>query len=169
MINTDIEQDGDKTLWVPEHEDVILEWQKRYIKTSEGDRGGKQHRAITRPLDIYAAKGQITSTQHRAGKRLTILWVKAAKSPYVQARYKESEGARATMFFPIGMGHTEYREALYSITSIEARKVVHHVCCNDIAASNILTCTSKRSAERKGMLYLRAALDSLVKFFEYEK
>ena len=167
----EIEDIIDKTQFLPDGVPVRTPERKknRTIVVTEGDRGGREYRSLTSPLEFYVAKAQITGRQYRAGKRLHSLWEKGAKSPYVQVQYRlDDGGAKAHSFVPPGFMAVEYRDALYSVGNDNARLVVFLVCCEGIAASRCLPSLTLRSAERKGMHYLREALDTLADHFKYD-
>lgn len=162
----------DETRWLPRSEPILTRARSkaRNVVAVQGDNTGYQLHSLACPLDFYVAKQQITGKQYRAGGRLRLLWAKSVQSPYVQARYDNGEGGGATLsFIPLGMFAVEYRDALYIITSPKARAIAHSVCCEDIPASRVLKMTSRRTAERKSMAYLREALDQLAEYFKHPK
>ena len=168
----DAETPIDKSQCLPDGVPVFTPERKknRTIVVTEGERGGREYRSLTAPLEFYVAKAVITGREYRAGKRLHGLWEKGAKSPFVQVQYRlDDGGAKAQSFAPIGFGAVEYREALYAVKNERARRVVFLVCCEGVFAGKTFPDTvSVRTAKRTGVALLREALGVLADHFKYD-
>ncbi len=166
--------EGDVRFWLPPDLNgkpaVLTAARKRRgdVVTAEGDRGGVERRSIDRPLEYYIAKAQITGTQYRAGLRLHELWAKGSQSPFSQAKYEDgSGGGQRLSFVPTGFAAVEFRLAMAAVPGNNRRDVVYAVCCQDIPASRSMRFSSRRTAERLSMAWLRDGLDSLAKHLQY--
>jgi hypothetical protein len=129
MIETQIDT-IDKTRWIPEGEEVITPEQKRNIVITEGDRGGRQIRALTRPLDYYVAHRHISGNQYRAGERLYKLWhYSILRMRYARMKFGEVIGESDAE--SLALAPRDLLEAYQSITHPKTLDVVRMVCIDE--------------------------------------
>ena len=132
----------------------------------EGRKGGRQYKSIARPiLEYYLATKAITFDQYRAGNKLFSTWKVGHPQAYAQARYNEGSDATVTEFMPIGFLAIEYRAAMNAIRGQNEKEAARMVCVEDLPANRCFRHMSIATAKRRGMLYLRSALDDLCEHF----
>ena len=134
----------------------------------EGERGGVQVQSFAFPLDFYLRKQYISRQQWRAGVRYHNLWRQGCLTGFVQFQYKEGNGGERKMqFLPNGAFALEWRNAQIAIRDVPHRRIAYQVCCEGITLALNPDFSHKRTAQRRGMPLLLAALDDLVEYFEY--
>ncbi len=132
----------------------------------EGERGGMQIQSFAFPLDFYLRKQFISRAQWRAGVRYHRLWKQGCLAGYVQFQYREGDGGeRKTQFVPPGAFALEWRNAQLAIRGVPERRIAYQVCCEGITLALNKDFPSTRTAQRKGMPLLLAALEDLIAHF----
>jgi hypothetical protein len=119
------------------------------------EKGGLQYRRRNDwPLNKYYGRDLITQLQYRAGNKLYRLYVTSSHvhTP-VQMRYDDFGEVLANYERKFEINQ-EYMEAIMAIATAKQRLAVQRVCLDGLPAGR-----------RRGMVYLREGLDSLVKHF----
>lgn len=129
------------------------------------DRGGVEYRSLADPLDTYVACGNISERQYEAAITLRAVWHRSNRSPFAQSRHGDSGRGGLPECLPVGIWTEEYRKAIGSIRGEREREMAHGVCCEYLAASRIVEFKSRRTAQRRGMIHLKSALDQLAAHF----
>ncbi len=175
----------DPTQWLRRNSPVVTpeRLDKGDVELVQSERGGSQVRSFSNPLDFYHAKRIITPQQFDAGNKLHQLWYYGAgSSGYVLMRYthtKSNSDAEAAAL----VAH-EYREAMKAIRGVPQKRVAYNVCCMGETIAQMhevkderlrgkslrdraVKAISARTAQRRCMEQLKAALDDLADHFGY--
>ncbi len=161
--------ESDATQWLPPNHPIVsperlAKGDLRFEEAPEGkiDRGGIEIRSYGEPLFHYALKGIITEVQRQAGERLFVLhhasWA---------ARFKTMQFGhhpKATDLEVSKKLALDYLAAIDAVRGQMQKRVAYSVCCYGEYVGNLVA-SSKRTAERRGIVLLRCALDDLAKHF----
>lgn len=160
-----VQDDGNAAHWLPPNHPLLTP--ERFamgdILAVETDRGGVEVRSYSEPLHHYALKGSISEKQKDAGERLHRLWYYGWAARYRMMRFAEP-AAGADLDTSLVTAR-RYKEAMDAIRGHTERKVAYSVCCFGEYVGNLVA-SSKRTAERRGIVLLRSALDDLTDHFE---
>lgn len=135
---------------------------------SDEVRGGSEHRSFSFPIDYLHRRGRITGKQHRAGSRLYQLWYHGFSAQYTLMRYG-SEGGGGDNYESVRHMAIQYMKAFEAIRGDDQRKTAWEVCCRGSMLSGLSGFASERTARRKALPLLQAALDDLIDHFGFAK
>lgn len=154
------ENEGNKAYHIPKGEDVVLPEQQRFVRTTAGERGGKEHRSVYEPLMHYHASRLLNDSgnehvgdlRKRAGENLFRLWMGSGMGEkYVTMRFGEPyRGESVANGVDVAR---EYLRACEAIQNANTRNVVKNVCLFG------------EWAGAGNMIRLKEGLDSLVEHF----
>ena len=126
----------------------------RNVVAIEGERGGRQYRSLTSPLDFYLARMHITPCQYQAGDRLRRIFnASILRERYVRMSYGDVGGHHDPVDH--ALAPRDFLRAVAAIRDERERQVVRMVCCEE-------KCAGKGAP----MTRLKGGLDDLVRHFK---
>lgn len=153
----------DNSVWSAEILPTKQRFSKGDIEIVNSDRGGISIRTrnFSDPLIYYVRNGFIETIQFRAGRKYQGLWyLSGMRSNYAMMRYCDNIGM-SHEFSGIEEVQQLYRLAREAIRGIREKEICFNVCCMAEKAG--------RTGRKGNLFYLKAALDDLIKHFEFEE
>ena len=160
MATADSDEHIDRTHWIEwSKDDPLIKAERRRARNAvavEGNRGGREYRSLTAPLDAYIARRNITAEQYRAGRRIHAIWRNSIlRERYVRMNYGEP-GSGFDMD-SIALAPRDYLNAMEAVQGELQKRIVRWVCCEE-----------RFCGIRGGMAALQSGLDDLVRHFQID-